>query len=111
MPNAKHWLLATRPKTLPAGIVPVLLGSSIAYSEDKLNWLVAVLALICSLLIQIITNFINEIYDFKKGADTADKLRKPSIHAGCGCPQLSKKSADKVRTKCGQTGEIPDSEI
>ena len=58
MPNAKHWLLATRPKTLPAGIVPVLLGSSIAYSEGKLNWLVAVLALICSLLIQIITNFI-----------------------------------------------------
>jgi hypothetical protein len=47
----------------------------------------------------------------KKGAGTADKLRKPSIHAGCGCPQLSKKSADKVRTKCGQTGEIPDSEI
>ena len=73
MPNAKHWLLATRPKTLPAGIVPVLLGSSIAYSEGKLNWLVAVLALICSLLIQIITNFINEIYDFKKGADTAER--------------------------------------
>ena len=47
----------------------------------------------------------------KKGADTADKLRKPSIHAGSGCPQLSKKSADKVRTKCGQTEEIPDSEI
>ena len=47
----------------------------------------------------------------KKGADTADKLRKPSIHAGSGCPQLSKKSADKVRTKCGQMEEIPDSEI
>ena len=47
----------------------------------------------------------------KKGADTADKLRKPSIHAGSGCPQLSKKSADKVRTKCGQMGEISNSEI
>ena len=47
----------------------------------------------------------------KKGADTADKLREPSIHAGCGCPQLSKKSADKVRTKCGQMGEISNSEI
>ena len=41
----------------------------------------------------------------KKGADTADKLRKPSIHEGCGCPQLSKKSADKVRTKCGQSAD------
>ena len=51
----------------------------------------------------------------KKGADTADKLRKPSIHAGSGCPQSGQKhcgqSADKVRTKCGQMEEILYSEI
>lgn len=73
MPTLKHWILATRPKTLPAGIVPVLLGSSIAYADGKLNIFLSGIILIASLLIQIMTNFINEIFDFKKGADTSER--------------------------------------
>lgn len=73
MASIKHWLLATRPKTLPAGTVPVVLGSSIAFCDGKLNILIAVLCLLCSAFMQIIANFVNEIYDFKRGADTKER--------------------------------------
>jgi 1,4-dihydroxy-2-naphthoate octaprenyltransferase len=68
------WLLAIRPKTLPAGAVPIVLASALAYANGMFRLLPALIALICALGIQIATNFINEIYDFRKGADTADRL-------------------------------------
>ncbi len=70
----KPWLEATRPKTLAAGIIPVLIGVAAASSQTEINFGIAALVLICSILIQIITNYINEIYDFKKGADTESRL-------------------------------------
>jgi 1,4-dihydroxy-2-naphthoate octaprenyltransferase len=67
-------MLAIRPKTLPAGAVPVLLGSALAAADGSFRLLPALVALICALGIQVTTNFINEIYDFRKGADTPDRL-------------------------------------
>ncbi|NTV06298.1 MAG: 1,4-dihydroxy-2-naphthoate polyprenyltransferase [Chlorobiaceae bacterium] len=67
-------MLAIRPKTLPAGAVPVVLGSALAAADGQFRLLPALVALICALGIQVATNFINEIYDFRKGADTADRL-------------------------------------
>ncbi|MCK9281230.1 MAG: 1,4-dihydroxy-2-naphthoate polyprenyltransferase [Melioribacteraceae bacterium] len=64
------WIIASRPKTLPAAIVPVLVGTSIAFSEGKQNWIAAFVALACSLLIQIGTNVVNDLYDFLSGKDT-----------------------------------------
>lgn len=63
------WILASRPKTLPAAFVPVIVGSSLAVQEGKLNIIASIIALVCSLLIQIGTNFTNDLYDFYKGAD------------------------------------------
>ncbi len=74
MPKLRYFLLATRPKTLPAGIIPVFIGSAAAYSDGHFQWFYSFIALICSILIQVITNYINEIYDFKRGADTPDRL-------------------------------------
>jgi len=68
------WIEATRPKTLAAGIVPVVVGSSLAYLEHNCNVYIMGLTLLCSVLIQIITNFFNEIYDFKKGADDKHRI-------------------------------------
>ncbi len=70
----KSWVLAARPKTLPAAFVPVIVGSSAASFDGKFNLLAAIVALICSLLIQIGTNFSNDLYDYLKGAD--GKTRK-----------------------------------
>ncbi|MBM3162615.1 MAG: 1,4-dihydroxy-2-naphthoate polyprenyltransferase [Chlorobi bacterium] len=68
------WMLAIRPKTLPAGAVPVVLGSALAAADGRFRILPALVALVCALGIQVATNFINEIYDFRKGADTAERL-------------------------------------
>ena len=68
------WLLAARPKTLPAAAAPVLLGIALAYKDDAFAFLPALAALAGALLIQIGTNFANDYYDFKHGADTTDRL-------------------------------------
>jgi len=70
----KSWIIASRPRTLPAAVVPVFVGSAAAASDNKFVLLYAFLALICSLLIQIGTNFTNDLYDYLKGAD--DEKRK-----------------------------------
>jgi 1,4-dihydroxy-2-naphthoate octaprenyltransferase len=67
------WLLASRPKTLPAAFVPVFVGSSLAVQEGKFNIRASVIALLCSILIQIGTNFTNDLYDFYKGADDGER--------------------------------------
>ncbi len=68
------WLEATRPKTLAASIIPVMLGTAAASIYSQINLPIALLILICALLIQIITNYINEIYDNRRGADRSDRL-------------------------------------
>lgn len=70
----KHWLLATRIKTLPAGMSPVLIGLSCAQANGFFDSFLALITLTCSLLIQIGTNFANDYYDFKKGADTDKRV-------------------------------------
>lgn len=72
MPNP--WLLASRPKTLPAAFIPVLLGSALAAHEGSFALVPAALALLFSLLVQIGTNYANDYYDFVKGADTPDRV-------------------------------------
>ncbi|HVE69808.1 MAG TPA: 1,4-dihydroxy-2-naphthoate polyprenyltransferase [Thermoanaerobaculia bacterium] len=71
----RRWLMAARPKTLSAAIVPVLMGSALASHEPTaITWWVFWCALIGAVLIQIATNLINDAIDFKKGADTAERL-------------------------------------
>jgi 1,4-dihydroxy-2-naphthoate polyprenyltransferase len=69
------WLMAARPRTLPAAIAPVLVGSACAYYfVEDLRWLAFIAALLGSILIQIGTNLANDYSDAKRGADTADRL-------------------------------------
>lgn len=65
----QSWHLASRPKTLLAAVVPVLVGSALAISVRKFFLPYSLVALLCSILIQIGTNFTNDLYDFLKGAD------------------------------------------
>ncbi|KAF0139814.1 MAG: 1 4-dihydroxy-2-naphthoate octaprenyltransferase [Stygiobacter sp.] len=68
------WVLATRPRTLPAALVPVLVGSSIAINDGMFKPLAAIVALLCAILIQIGTNFVNDLYDFLHGTDKKDRI-------------------------------------
>jgi 1,4-dihydroxy-2-naphthoate octaprenyltransferase len=72
--NLGAWIQATRPKTLAAGIVPVAVGTALAFGQGVGRALPAIAALVGAVLIQIGTNFTNDYYDFKKGADTAERL-------------------------------------
>lgn len=68
------WLLASRPKTLPAAIVPVLVGAALAYGDRVFSPGPFLGAILGALLIQIGTNFANDYFDFIKGADTEERL-------------------------------------
>ncbi len=69
----QSWVLASRPRTLPAAISPVLVGSALAIYQGKFFLLYSIIALICSVLIQIGTNFANDLYDHQKGSDTKER--------------------------------------
>ena len=69
-----HWLLAARLKTLPVCLCPVLLGITLSMDLASFQFNVAMITLICVLCIQIGTNFANDYFDFKKGADAEDRL-------------------------------------
>lgn len=69
----RAWLLASRPRTLWAAFVPVLIGTAMAFADGRVHWLAAACALFASLAIQIGTNFVNDYSDFAKGADTSSR--------------------------------------
>ena len=75
MSGLRIWLMAARPRTLPAAIAPVLVGSAAAYeAAGDFRWGAFVAALVGSIFIQIGTNLANDYSDAKRGADTEDRL-------------------------------------
>lgn len=69
------WILAARPKTLAAAVVPVLVGTALARNAGTAtHWTIFLLALTGAVCIQIGTNLVNDAIDFKKGTDTAERL-------------------------------------
>ena len=71
---ARIWIPASRPKTLPAAVAPVLMGTAIAAGDGVLHVGAAVAALLGAILIQIGTNFANDYFDFVKGTDTEERI-------------------------------------
>jgi 1,4-dihydroxy-2-naphthoate octaprenyltransferase len=69
----ESWILASRPKTLLAAVVPVMVGSALAISQNHFTFIYSLVALLCSVLIQIGTNFTNDLYDYLKGADNKNR--------------------------------------
>jgi 1,4-dihydroxy-2-naphthoate polyprenyltransferase len=70
----KIWFLAIRPKTLAAAIAPVMLGTGLAGGDGVFHIPSAALCLAAALLIQIGTNLANDYFDYKKGADTSERV-------------------------------------
>ncbi len=68
------WILASRPRTLAAAVMPVIVGSSIAINDGVFRPIAALVALLCSLLIQIGTNLVNDLFDFLHGSDKKDRV-------------------------------------
>lgn len=72
--SAKAWFLAARPKTLTGAMIPVFLGGAMAYREGARQWELWVCCLLFACLMQVVANFINDYFDFRKGTDRDDRL-------------------------------------
>lgn len=68
------WIEAARPRTLFASISPVLIGAALAWYDGWFHPVATVLCFLVAVLAQIASNFANDYFDFKKGADREDRL-------------------------------------
>lgn len=82
--SAQALWLAFRPKTLTAAVVPVAVGTALLNAENyTIQWPLTIFALLGALFIQIGTNLFNDLIDFKKGADTSERLGpQRATHSG-----------------------------
>lgn len=74
MASFQIWLEATRPKTLPAAVCPVMVGTAMAFEVGHFDWRPASICLFFALLVQIGTNFANDYSDGVKGTDTEARI-------------------------------------
>ncbi len=83
------WLEAARPKTLPAAIIPVMVGTALAAAHHAANYASAAICLAFALLVQVGTNFANDYFDFVQGADTAERVGpRRAVAAGLISPGM-----------------------
>ena len=71
---ARTWLAAFRPKTLGASFCPVLMGAALAWHDGVLAWLPVTAALSGAILLQIASNFANDLFDGLRGTDSGERL-------------------------------------
>ena len=84
---------ASRPRTLPAAVAPVIVGTALAWRSGHVDWLAAAICLSFALLIQIGTNFANDYFDFVKGADTAARVGpRRAVAAGLVSPATMRRA-------------------
>ena len=79
--SPQAWLLAARPKTLAAAVTPVIIGSALAFYEHTFSFIPALCCLLFAMAMQISANLINDLFDYLKGADRADRLGPPRVTA------------------------------
>ncbi len=72
-PQLQYWIMAIRPRTLPAGAAPVVLGLGLAWEKGLCGW-AALATLACCILMQIGANLVNDYFDYAHGIDDRDRL-------------------------------------
>ena len=72
------WKMAVRPKLLPAALAPIVVGLAFAAQAGGGSWLIAIITVLVSLLLQIASNLANDLGDFHRGADV-ERLGPPRV--------------------------------
>ena len=85
-----RWVEAARPRTLPLAVSSILLGNFLAFAQGTFHWAIAILAVLTTLSLQVLSNFANDLGDFSNGIDTQDR---------------------KVALRAVQTGKISETEM
>ncbi|WP_234735163.1 1,4-dihydroxy-2-naphthoate polyprenyltransferase [Tellurirhabdus bombi] len=70
----KNWLAAARPRTLPLALASIILGSFLAAAAGHFSWLIAILAALTTIFLQILSNFANDYGDAISGKDTEERV-------------------------------------
>lgn len=84
----RHWLEAARVRTLPAAVVPVMVGTALAQAHRTADFTKAAICLAFALLVQVGTNFANDYFDFVQGADTPERVGpRRAVAAGLIAPR------------------------
>lgn len=68
------WMLAIRPRTLPAAAAGVVMGAALAWRDEVFRLDAFLVCLFTALLLQIGSNLANDVFDFERGTDTAERL-------------------------------------
>ena len=77
--NILSWIYAARPKTLVASIVPVISGTLIIPNSNMFKLDIFLFTIIAAIIIQIVTNYINDLHDLSKLLDISDQDLTKSI--------------------------------
>ncbi len=72
--RSRAWLLASRPRTLPAAVGPVLVGLGVGLADGAFDLVLALACLAVALLLQVAANLSNDLFDHRSGADAGDRL-------------------------------------
>jgi 1,4-dihydroxy-2-naphthoate polyprenyltransferase len=87
------WIEASRPKTLIASVAPVVIGTAYAWNVGAVVWWCVPLTLVCAVLIQVSSNFINELEDYNRGVDAERIGPRRAVSAGLITPKQMKRAS------------------
>lgn len=101
----RSWLIAIRPKTLPAAVAPVVVGAALAHRAEALQVLPLLCALAGALLLQLASNLANDVFDFEHGKDTGERLGPVrAVHSGLLTPRQARAGLAIVLLGCVLVG-------
>jgi len=93
MATTAHWVEGARPRTLPAAVAPVLVGSGAAAYDDAFVWWKALLALLVSLALQVGVNYANDYSDGIRGTDAERVGPLRLVGSGVASPRAVRTAA------------------
>jgi 1,4-dihydroxy-2-naphthoate polyprenyltransferase len=102
----KDWVAGARPRTLPAAVVPVVVGSGVAAGYHSFSWWRALLALVVSLALQIGVNYANDYSDGVRGTDEVRVGPVRLVAAGLAPPRHVLAAAMGAFAVAGVTGLV-----
>jgi 1,4-dihydroxy-2-naphthoate polyprenyltransferase len=104
--DAREWLAGTRPRTLPAAVVPVLVGSGVALGYGRFSWWRAVLALVVAVALQVGVNYANDYSDGVRGSDAKRVGPVRLVAAGLAPPRQVLSAAFGCFSVAGAAGLV-----
>src|SRR5690606_41216577 len=113
MSSFKSWIHAARLRTLPLALSSVLMGATLAYADGHVDGTALILAVITTLVLQILSNFANDYGDFSSGVDIEGRIGPERAMQGGHSSPVQMKRAIAVtsqigRASCRETVQISE---